>query len=195
MLRRPCIARARRDWRPCGHAAPFVGSSSLTRMYGPAARCKRFFVDPADTVLHQCIRPLLGARCAPGHHGYQRASHYRTGLDRAIWVTSVRMRREDRSPSSSHPLADLGGQTDYVIGCSSFLRCSFVRAWRPFLRPDLRVQARRAQGAVKVGRRAGLTSRSHAARPCLDGPEHGARITLDVTPSHWSCRTRRCAPC
>jgi len=27
---------------------------------------------------------------------------------RAIWVTSVRMRREDRSSISSHPLADLG---------------------------------------------------------------------------------------
>src|SRR5215471_10389615 len=27
----------------------------------------------------------------------------------AIWVTSVRMRREDRSSISSHPLADLGG--------------------------------------------------------------------------------------
>jgi hypothetical protein len=26
----------------------------------------------ADAVLHQCIRPLIGA-CAPGHHGYQRA--------------------------------------------------------------------------------------------------------------------------
>src|SRR5271169_2185455 len=24
-------------------------------------------------VLHQCIRPLLGACCTPGHHGYQRA--------------------------------------------------------------------------------------------------------------------------
>ena len=24
-------------------------------------------------VLHQCIRPLIGAFCAPGHHGYQRA--------------------------------------------------------------------------------------------------------------------------
>jgi len=23
--------------------------------------------------LHQCIRPLTGVRCAPGHHGYQRA--------------------------------------------------------------------------------------------------------------------------
>jgi hypothetical protein len=24
-------------------------------------------------VLHQCIRPLIGAFRAPGHHGYQRA--------------------------------------------------------------------------------------------------------------------------
>src|SRR5215468_5014056 len=36
-------------------------------------RVARGFFDPAGTVLHQCIRPLLGARCAPGHHGYQRA--------------------------------------------------------------------------------------------------------------------------
>jgi len=28
---------------------------------------------PAGAVLHQCIRLLLGAYCAPGHHGYQRA--------------------------------------------------------------------------------------------------------------------------
>ena len=37
------------------------------------------FVDPADAVLHQCIRPLFGARCAPGHHGYQRACDLITG--------------------------------------------------------------------------------------------------------------------
>src|SRR3954469_21577996 len=36
-------------------------------------------------------------------------SHYRTGLNWAIRVTSVRMRREDRTSISSHPLADLGG--------------------------------------------------------------------------------------
>src|SRR5258708_34355643 len=30
---------------------------------------------------------------------------------RAIWVTSVRKRREDRSSISSHPLADLGGES------------------------------------------------------------------------------------
>src|SRR5438445_7755670 len=36
-------------------------------------RVARGFVNLADAVLHQCIRPLIGACCAPGHHGYQRA--------------------------------------------------------------------------------------------------------------------------
>jgi hypothetical protein len=31
------------------------------------------WVDPADMVLHQCIRLLIGACVAPSHHGYQRA--------------------------------------------------------------------------------------------------------------------------
>jgi hypothetical protein len=43
----------------------------LTRMYGPAVRCKRFSSSCRFAVLHQCIRPLIGA-FAPGHHGYQR---------------------------------------------------------------------------------------------------------------------------
>ena len=30
-------------------------------------------------VLHQYIRPLIGACCAPGHHGYQRACDLITG--------------------------------------------------------------------------------------------------------------------
>ena len=69
------------------------------------------FVELAAAVLHQCIRPLIGARCAPGHHGHQRACDLVSGQasNWAIWVTSVRMRREDRSSISSHPLADLGG--------------------------------------------------------------------------------------
>ena len=36
-------------------------------------RVARGLVNLADAVLHQCIRPLIGACCAPGHHGYQRA--------------------------------------------------------------------------------------------------------------------------
>jgi hypothetical protein len=110
-------------------------------------------------------------------------SNYRTGLDRAIWVTSVRMRREDRFSivvsSSRRPR-----RADYIIDSSSFHSCSFVRAWRPFLRPGLRLQTGRAQGAVKAGRCAGLASRFDVARPRLDVPEHGARITLDGTPLH-----------
>jgi len=49
--------------------------------------------------LHQCIRPLIGACCAPGHHGYQRAFELISGQasNGAIRVTSVRMRWEDRS--------------------------------------------------------------------------------------------------
>jgi hypothetical protein len=67
-------------------------------------------------------------------------------------------------------------QTSAGKGCwlrhRSFLTspCSFVRAWRSFLCPGLRAQTRRAQRAVKAGRRAVLTSCSTAARPRLDGP-------------------------
>jgi hypothetical protein len=50
----------------------------------------------------------------------------------------------------------LSQRVDYIIDSSSFHGCSFVRAWRPFLRPGLRVQTGRAQGVVKAGRRAGL---------------------------------------
>jgi len=107
--------------------------------------------------LHQCIRPLLGAHCAPDHHRYQRACDLISGQasTRGIWVTSVRMRQEDRFSivvsSSRRPR-----RVDYIIDSSSFHGCSFVRAWRRFLRPGLRVQTGRAQGVVKAGRRAGL---------------------------------------
>ena len=57
-------------------------------------------------------------------------------------------------------------------GCSFVPACACRRAAR--------------KGAVKAGRRARLACRVHAARPRLGGPEHGARITLDGTPSHRS---------
>src|SRR5690349_18011506 len=62
-------------------------------MYGPAVRRKRYSSRRWTAVLHQCIRPLIGARDAPGHHGYQRACDlvYRIGLEWAVWVTSVRL--------------------------------------------------------------------------------------------------------
>src|SRR5436190_4894497 len=91
------------------------------------------------------------------------------------------MRREDRSSISSHPLADLGGYQLLGLLHRSHLvlRSSFVRAGRPFLRPGLsRCQAPRTR-AVKVGRCAWLASRAGAARPRLDGPEHGATLQAD----------------
>src|SRR5262249_21362912 len=40
---------------------------------------------------------------------------------RAVWVTSARRRREDRSSISSHPLADLGGKRGlYQLGLLIF---------------------------------------------------------------------------
>jgi hypothetical protein len=50
-----------------------VKGDAIDPMYGPAVRCKRFSRSVGFAVLHQCIRPLIGAGCAPGHHGYQRA--------------------------------------------------------------------------------------------------------------------------
>src|SRR6516164_8015964 len=38
-----------------------------------------------------------------------------------IWVTSVRMPREDRTSILAHPLADLGGYLDF-FGCSRGLK-------------------------------------------------------------------------
>src|SRR5947209_5908154 len=69
------------------------------------------FVDLADAVLHQCIRSLIGARSrsGPSWISARMRHHYRTDLEWTSWVTSVRMRREDRSSISSHLLADLGG--------------------------------------------------------------------------------------
>jgi hypothetical protein len=55
-----------------GPSSVAVRGPVLTHMYGPAVRCKKIR-RIGGAVLHQCIRPLIGACCAPGHHGYQRA--------------------------------------------------------------------------------------------------------------------------
>src|SRR2546430_17603120 len=104
-------------------------------------------------VLHQCIRPLIGARlCSrPSWISARVRSHYRTGLERAIWVTSVRTRREDRSSISSHPLADLGGEEMFCLNHQELLfspSCFFaalpaVLSPRPVFVPIPRAQGRR----------------------------------------------------
>ena len=67
------------------------------------------FVEVAVAVLHQCIRSLIGAGLLRTIMDISaRAISLADRPQRAIRVTSVRMRREDRSSISSHPLADLG---------------------------------------------------------------------------------------
>jgi hypothetical protein len=99
----PCAANSGRH-RGIADMAGLVAGSTRSRMTQCMVRPRvaRGFVNLADAVLHQCIRPLIGARGAPGHHGYQRACDLITGQAStgAIWVTGVRMRR------SSYPLAD-----------------------------------------------------------------------------------------
>src|SRR5260370_32282699 len=75
-------------------------------------RVARGFVNLADAVLHQCIRPLIGACCAPGHHGYQRAFELISGQasNGPFGSPVFACAGKTDSPSSSHPLADLGGE-------------------------------------------------------------------------------------
>src|ERR1700716_4495385 len=65
----------------------------------------------SDAVLHQCIRPLIGACCAPGHHGYQRAFELISGQasNGPFGSPVFACAGKTDPPSSSHPLADLGG--------------------------------------------------------------------------------------
>src|SRR6201993_270512 len=70
------------------------------------------FVNLSDAVLHQCIRPLIGACGAPGHHGYQRACDLITGQasNGPFGSPVFACAGKTDSPSSSHHLADLGGE-------------------------------------------------------------------------------------
>jgi hypothetical protein len=150
-------------------------------------RVARGFVNLADAVLHQCIRPLIGACCAPGHHGYQRAFELISGqasngpFGSPVFACAGKTDPPSLSHSSRRPrrVRDVG----YVIDRTSprVLFLSSCLAVVPLSRPA-RADAPRAR-AVKAGRRAVLTSCSTAVRPRLDGPEHGARIRQLGTPS------------
>src|SRR5882757_6970169 len=130
-------------------------------MYGPAVRCKRF-VDLVVSGLASMYPAFDWSICSgPSWVSARVRSHYRTGLDWTIWVTSVRMRREDRTSISFHPLADLGWKL--LIGlCHRLLlisRSSFVRAkGRSF------VPARRTSIAPSTARG------SSGSDACIVGP-------------------------
>src|SRR5215831_10566465 len=77
-------------------------SSASDPMYGPAVRCKKTFPSlRAVAVLHQCIRPLIGAFVLRAIMGISaRAISLADRPQWTMWVASVRMRREDRSSIS-----------------------------------------------------------------------------------------------
>jgi hypothetical protein len=109
-------------------------------------------------VLHQCIRPLIGACCAPGHHGYQRACVLLSGQASTGPFGSpvfARVRKTDPPfvSSSRRPRRVLG----YVITCCSFCAVPWFEPRAvPSSRPAQR-RLRRAQGrsrpAVALGLR------------------------------------------
>ena len=89
-------------------------------MYGPAVRCRRFSSSWHSAVLHQCIRSLIGADLLRTIMDISaRAISLADRPQWAIRVTSVRMRREDRSSISSYssrrprPVRACG----YIIAC------------------------------------------------------------------------------
>jgi hypothetical protein len=99
-----------RCWVNSGKHLLSLSFSGFDPMYGPAVRCKRFSSSWRSAVLHQCIRSLIGADLLRTIMDISaRAISLADRPQRAIRVTSVRIRREDRSSISSHPLADLGG--------------------------------------------------------------------------------------
>ena len=139
-------------------------------MYGPAVRRKRFCRSGGCAVLHQCIRPLVGAcvlratmdisaraisladRPRTGHSGHQ-CSHA-PGRPILHLVSSSRRPRRETG----------GGTTLLRAPC---LCSSFVRAVRPFLRPGVCLfPGHRAQGpsrlAVALGPASGAGFPGHA---------------------------------
>ena len=168
-------------------------------MYGPAARRKRFrrsvgcgsCINVSGLTLeHVVLRAImdisahaisLASRPRPGHLGHQ-CSHA-PGRPILHLVSSSRRPRRVTGVEVTSSIAP------HLV---QFL-CSCLAAV-PSSRPAL-VRRRRAQGAVKVGRRTWLTACSGIARPYLDGPEHGATLTPVGASSYPSQHIRSCAPC
>src|SRR5215470_6381361 len=131
-------------------------------MYGPAARRKRFRRSGGFAVLHQCIRPLIGAVCAPGHHGYQRACVLITGQ-----ASSGGHLGHQGSHAPGRPVLHLVSssrrprQENGTMSSLSPDRCSsFVRAVSRSFTPACACSGARRAGTVKAGCRAWLSTTS-----------------------------------
>jgi len=121
---RPCVAR---------------GFSSICRLCGLAS------------ITHQCIRPLVGACRAPGHHGYQRADVLISGQtsNGPFGSPGFACAVKTDPPSRLILSQTSAGNSDAVLHyCYLPFRCSsFVRAIRavPSSRPAV-AAGHRAQG-------------------------------------------------
>src|ERR1700687_521641 len=155
-----------------------VKVTRLTRMYGPAVRCKRF-VDLVVSGLAS-MYPVSSWSCfAPDHHGYQRACDLISGQASTghpghqcshapgrpilhLYLSSRRPRLEtiDRVTSS------------LALHTAQFLCSNPGRSFVPARRTSIASRG----GAVKAGRCAWLAAGSGVARPRLDRAKHGARI-------------------
>jgi hypothetical protein len=62
---------------------PIISAAFDPNVWSGRALQENFHRVGGRAVLHQCIRPLIGAFGAPGHHGYQRACDLVTG--QASW--------------------------------------------------------------------------------------------------------------
>src|SRR6516162_6030132 len=120
-------------------------------MYGPAVRCKRFHRSGRCGLASMYPASAWSVCSGPSWISARMRSDYRTGLDRAIWVTSVRMRREDRSSivvsSSRRPR-----RANYFIDRLLILLCAvplFVPGGRSFV-PTCGPRTRRAQGPSRL---------------------------------------------
>ena len=143
-------------------------------------RCKRLSSVCWFPVLHQCIRPLVGACGAPGHHGYQRACVLISGQTSSgpFGSPGFACAVKTGPPSRlilSQTSAGMGIAVCYVITLP-FWYSSFVRARGavPSPRPAVAVK-RRAQELSRLAASGGhpqgsvLTAPSMVPRLCRLG--------------------------
>jgi len=134
-------------------------------------RCRSTFHNPEEHAQSLPLCVVLRAIMDISAHATLLADR----LQRAVRVTSVRMRREDRSPSSSHPLADLGRirAVGYVIDsspCFVLFLCSCL-ATVPSSRP---AGCRRA---ARRGSQGWPSCESCRSLPCCQATPCTARST------------------
>jgi hypothetical protein len=102
-------------------AAVATSAGVMVATSGLARNAARLVVDESTSFywaspngsysMPDAIRPLIGACCAPGHHGYQRAFELISGQasNGPFGSPVFACAGKTDPPSSSHPLADLGG--------------------------------------------------------------------------------------